>query len=177
MKINKGSRRIVFTFPCLGVVVKLPLVHIITACKVAVKAFLLGGWHFFKLQISLDEYETLLTGGLKSNLQEASFFSSEKHPFCQPTYFSLFGLLNVQKYGQICNIKGINIWMQIILITDGERNKKLWECGHHFNNSANFCFDNGKIRMVDYGSKSVCDIISQYGRKIMDEFDASYEWK
>jgi hypothetical protein len=52
----------------------------------------------------------------------------------------------------------------------------LWD-PHHFENPSNFCFHDGKLLMLDYGSRKGHSVIINHGERIIKLFDPKYSWK
>ncbi|MDO8512509.1 MAG: hypothetical protein Q7S57_04505 [bacterium] len=112
--------------------------------------------------------------GIACNWREYRFYSRTKHPFLQPTYFSFFGTVNIQKYGRPVRIPFEDeynrdkwwtrmFWMPVLGITNGE----VIRDGHHFLNPENFCQDIfGRPKIVDYGLPRTQEIIKKWGEQI-----------
>ena len=166
MKIKKGTDRIVVAFPLLGIVVKIPIIHFIRLFSVLTteKGEFPLYWKYWKMKIF---------SGLISNWNEFRFYWRTRNPFLQPTYFSIFGLLNIQRYGEPCNLQIVDLWCQLHELTDGS----VFDDSHHFANPNNFCFYKGKLRISDYGSQRSHRVIMKYGERIFKFFDPAYSWK
>jgi len=173
MQIKKGQNRIVFVFPKIGIVIKIPIVHFIS--------FTRNVSFWSTSNCSLSEYfrlsrkdiggpRRLLFKAIADNWGEFYFFLKTRHLFVQPTYFSFFGFFNIQKRGEHCNISCTDIWCQLHELTDG----MVWKDSHHFAEPKNFCLDKGKLKIVDYGDPEVQEVITKYGMKIFDEFNPEY---
>ena len=50
-------------------------------------------------------------------------------------------------------------------------NNEAFNDNHHFANWRNFCFENGKIKIIDYGSTRTQKVIEPWGEKIMEDFN------
>ena len=177
MEFHKGQNRWVAVFPKAGVVVKFPIVYL----KVVLEALTVDlwrfGWRGFKANwdTPMEAYggfRSWLFKGLAANWMEFWLYVTTRNPFLQPTYFSLFGLVNVQRYGTPCPLKYVDVWCQLCELT----NDQVWDDGHHFSNTQNFTFDGGVLRMLDYGSIKTRKVIRLYGEKIAQQFDPSYDW-
>ncbi|OGZ85160.1 MAG: hypothetical protein A2599_02625 [Candidatus Staskawiczbacteria bacterium RIFOXYD1_FULL_39_28] len=178
MKSKKGYYRIVFIFPFLGFAIKFPKIHLLEAILQLFWVFFNCKWKTFCRILSSPVESELGTksqvfGGIMVNWQEFLFFHNTKHPFLQPTYFSFFGLINIQKMGKPCHIDAGALWSQFYKLTNGGA----WADPHHFKNPGNFCFDDGRLRIFDYGSKKTQGIITEYGITIFESFDPSYDWE
>ncbi|MDP2951553.1 MAG: hypothetical protein Q8N55_04170, partial [bacterium] len=115
-----------------------------------------------ELIYSIDHYGTIkyfLFKGLRDNWLEWIFYLKYRHPFLQPTYFSLAGLINIQRTASCLNKK--DLWHKFITVNK----EAVWEGGsHYFDNPANFCWDkHGFLKTVDYGSPSVQGVIKKTG--------------
>ncbi|OGG93353.1 hypothetical protein A2609_01525 [Candidatus Kaiserbacteria bacterium RIFOXYD1_FULL_47_14] len=180
MQIRKGNDRIVFVFPSLGIVVKLPIVHFFFAARCSWQMFFHCGakgrrWKILKRYLefptkNMSSFRWFLFRGLSANWNEFRFYRKTKNPFLQPTYFSLFGLLNIQRFDEPCQLEETGFWWQLLELTNG----KVSDDGHHFEEPRNFCFHNGKLRILDYGSRRTHDVVLQYGTKIVELFNPEY---
>ncbi len=171
MHIAKGQWRLIIALPEYGIVLKLPRIRLYWALRGLpnyVKSYKI--WRKVTLQ-----NRTLITPigcllrGLMENWSERRFYRQTKHRFLQPTLFSFFGFMNIQRYGKPLNGIGsliANYFWDISKSGEGIRND-----GHHFMNSQNFTKDfSGKLRMLDYGFKTTQEIIRKYGERLQDEF-------
>jgi len=177
--IKKAQDRIVIILPTLGIVIKFPIIHFIFFLKFLKDAYQIKHkirkWDYWKVMWRLSAEcdfapKALLFKGLSVNWNEFWFYQTTHNPFLQPTYFSLFGLVNIQKYGEPCQFEGKSFWNQIYNLTKGAAMKD----GHHFENPANFSLYNGKLRILDYGSSKTRLIVKKYGDKIVTDFDPNY---
>ncbi len=176
MEFKKGSRRNVLCFPKLGFVIKLP--------KFLIRSTLRQFYFYstvppkgnriksLKRFLKWDNrvmfgFKNLMLKGIYDNWNEYRFYSKNHNIFTQPTYFSLFGFVNIQKYSYQVEIPLYPLFKRFQEITNTEAIKD----GHHFTIWSNFCFENNKIKIVDYGSESTQAIVLKYGEKIFKEFD------
>ena len=105
----------------------------------------------------------LLYESIISNWQEFIFY----HRLCEPTYFSLFGLINIQRVSP--DIKGFNeetFWAEMEKV-----DRRIEQDTHHFKYVENFSVRDGKIFMRDYGSVQTQDTILLFGDKITKHFE------
>ena len=177
MQTRKGNDRIVFIFPRIKLVIKIPFIHLFLAFspffkKEDRKVEYLKNYFTYPLEC-YGGFKRLMFKGIVDNWNECYFYWKTKNPFLQPTYFSLFGILNVQLYGNSCNLKTVDLWCQLYELTEG----KVFDDSHHFANENNFCFHKEKLRMLDYGSKRTHNVIKQYGKKIVELFNNNYCWE
>lgn len=104
--------------------------------------------------------------GIISNWLEFVFYLKHKHPFLIPTYFSLFGLVNIQPAREKAPITMNQLWVTLHKMTNGAVEKD----DHVFAGRTNFCNDNGKLRMMDYGSRKTQEVLLEWADKIYSEF-------
>lgn len=179
MQTRKGRDRIVFIFPLVRVAVKFPIFHFFEATKLFFYRPKKGGrWKYLKRYVfrqlgSNFGVKGLLFRGVSANWVEFLFYLKTKNSFLQPTYFSLFGLLNIQRCGEPCQLQEINLWCQLNELTNG----KVYDDSHHFRNPHNFCFHKHRFRILDYGNRQGHDVIIQYGVKIVELFNPAYCWE
>jgi hypothetical protein len=70
-------------------------------------------------------------------------------------------VLNIQRLGKTFEIDEENLYSQIMLFTKWF----CWEDCHSFDQCAHFCIDEeGKVRMVDYGSLAAQEVIRRFGK-------------
>lgn len=176
MQLKKGLNRFVFVVPRLKMVIKLPFISFFKAFRYSALYAKPKNWKHFKDEFGNYKVETLhslkwyLFRGICSNWREFRFYQKTHNPFLQPTYFSFFGLLNIQRYGDICRLKKIDLWTQLLRLT----NRDVVKDSHHFDNPNNFSFRDGKLRIHDYGSLKSQMVVSHYGEKIVKDFDPSF---
>lgn len=160
MLIKKGKNRWVVIFPAVGLAMKFPIIHLARALQ----QFFRQGFHNpYPGDISKSLTEHLFQG-MGDNWREFWFYLRHRHPFCQPTYFSLFGLCNIQRAGLPCGRSMQALWHEINEVTDGQAFKD----AHHFCNPLNFCHINKQFKMLDYGHPKTQQIISQYGHQLVN---------
>jgi len=181
MRFKKGRRRFVFVFPSLGVTIKLPIVHL----RKAIGLFVYFIVHLDLRQVYVNvvfpidsediaTFKSLAFGGIVANWREFMFFLRTWNPLLQPTYFSLLGLINVQKASVLILARQDDFRTQLCELTQDEA----YDDPHHFFNPDNYCLDGGaRLRILDYGSKRVRRVITKYGKKISESFDPNYKWK
>ncbi len=115
----------------------------------------------------------LLFKGVVDNWKEYRFYRETRHPFLQPTYISLLGLVNIQKAGQPLGAAGKDIWHQFFELTDGA----VVSDGHHFENPDNFSLTEDGLRILDYGGRDTQNLVREFGSKILNEFDPNYRYE
>lgn len=163
----------VFVFPSLGIAIKFPIIRLFSVIGNIAKhtARLKFRYIYLAMALPIDShfgYKDHLLGGIAANWREFCFFCKTKNPFLQPTYFSFLGLANIQKAAELSLSDEVELWSQLYDLTDG---KVLLADSHHFENSDNFCFDNGKLKILDYGNRRTHEVITEFGGKIQESFD------
>lgn len=171
MNIKKGSDRVVITFPALGIVVKIARIRIFKAIYWLLKETIKHDWPALEKRFTHPMNAPwsiwgLVFRGLVSNWMEFYFYQTTKHPILQTTFFSLAGLVNVEKYCDPCNKE--NCPYKELKRIAGTR--AILKDMHHLGNPKNFCIVNGKLKFLDYGSKETRNFINQYGSKIYEQF-------
>ena len=166
MKKEIGETRIVFVFK--KIVIKIPSVRIFTRCSQFFSKKenkLIDKW----ICPSFSFFFKWFLRGLWCNWSEFVFYLF--HPnikILMPTYFSLFGLINIQRRGMIIKKTDRYIFYQIYKISghDPDINKDV----HLFGEHRNFCSENGRLKIVDYAGELTQKIILKHGEKISREF-------
>lgn len=179
MHVHKGSSRIAIIFPSLHIAVKLPKVYVWSALRLFGHEVRLGYWSLLRNEFTSYTVEMygcikrLLFLGIVSNWREFTLYRSTRNSLLEPTYFSLFGLLNIQRANPISEFQSVDLWTQLYGITKG----KVFDDSHAFAESDNFTFCDGKLRMIDYGSSGCREVIKLFGEKIFGEFDPRFSWE
>lgn len=164
--IKKGTSRIVWLIPSMGLAIKFPIVRL--------KLFFLSFFHCLKkpderLRFFLTYAVDIPYGarwyvlkGFSDNWREFVFFLKHREgDFLLPTFFSFFGLFNISPL-----VSGLDekpelerkLWSKLLDITDHEVLKD----GHHFSEGKNFCYYKKRLRMSDYGSAVTQKIILKH---------------
>jgi hypothetical protein len=171
MKIARGKSRKVWIFE--KIVLKFPVMHFKEVCKTIIRSYR-HGQLLRCLKADMNAYgqpRRRLFLGIRDNWSEFVFYVFHPSPFLMPTYFSLFGLLNIQKRGEKARIERINLLSQLRVIT----NDAIKADGHAFLNTDNFCVLDGHLLMVDYGSPKTQGVLKEYGDKIHRDFNLDYK--
>lgn len=173
MHCKKGSNRLVLVLPSLNIVIKFPRIFFWIVFKDIFRKAVRGKWKSIKKWFSFSiesygSYNRNLFKGIHDNWSEYKFFRKTQHRALEQTYFSLFGFLNIQRYGEPYKFSFDVILPAIVKLIGADAAIK---DGHHFGDSANFSFRENKIRYVDYGSKKTQDVILEFGEKITNELD------
>lgn len=172
--VRKGSCRIVIDFIQLGFVVKLPIVHFVMLAQ-SLRAFArrkalirFSRWVAFPLDNNgFWGLKRLLFKGIADNWREFYFSIRERHPLVQPTYFSLLGLINVQRRGDPLSTEYREFRRQLEQLAGTEQ---FYSDSHHLASMDNFVQVDGRIRMVDYGSGKTRKVILERGICIWNNF-------
>lgn len=163
-QVKKGTSRLVIIsslFP--GLVIKIPIIRLKDGIGTLIserkrwleketwdeRPYWGIGWCLYK--------------GILDNWREYRFYRNSRHAFLQATYFSLLGIINVQKRGRVIQCDIDKFWCCIYDATDGE----VTNDAHHFKEAGNFCLD-GWVRLLDYGDHRTHVIVEKYGTKIME---------
>ena len=167
MQIKKGNDRFVVLIPCLGIAVKFPYIRICNTLEILFQNAEPKLWGVLKTYCELPMFASgvrgfkrMLFNGLVANWCEFWFYQTTRHPFLQPTYFSFFGLFNIQRLGVASKIKKDDLWRKLMALTNGN----IIDDFHHFDNPENFCSKDGRLRILDYGDPICRKIILAYGQ-------------
>jgi hypothetical protein len=146
--MDKGTYKYVFSFPKFGFVIKFPIIRVKECVSAYRRGFLhLGGIKYYHTFI------WYIFRGINENWNEFKFYRKHKSSWLLPTYFSLFGLINIQKYGPDCGIKTYSYFHRII------KNDILEKDRHHFENNKNFSIIGDCLYFRDYGGRKTQKII------------------
>lgn len=122
--------------------------------------------HFSHPPEALTSFQYHIVGGIISNWREFKFWQEHRHSFCEPTYCSLFGMVNVQRASPAyTTLNDEEFWHKMCRIDEYRR-----EDGHHFSNPDNFTIRDGVLRIADYGTKETQEVILRLGTVIMGHF-------
>lgn len=171
MKIVWGTKRVVIVLEKFAI--KIARIRIVPAFKCAVSWLQYGRFWKSMFKYNYEVYGTVhiyLLKGLIENWHEYKIYRETRSSFLVPTYFSLLGLVNIQKRGESFEMEGVNMWLQMLLLS----NKEIWDNPHHFAEPANFSKTNGHLQMLDYGSPRCHRVIRKYGEKMHTDFDFSF---
>jgi len=110
-----------------------------------------------------------LFAGIMANLQEFYFTIFHRNNFIEQTYFSFFGLINIQKKGEKIDFwNSSEIWNYIC---ENSLNCNQPYCdGHALSNIDNFCVDKGKLKICDYGSRNIQEFLNMNGERLFSRF-------
>lgn len=172
MEVKKGTQRIVVRFPDQGIVFKFARIRVYVALKCFLRdAFKRRRWNMLRMRLrypigTLYGFRDMLFGGLVSNAMEFVFYATTRHGLAQPTYFTLFGLVNVMRYAKPCDLNS-DVCMKVANIA-GRR--AVEEDLHHLAFPRNYTIDGGTPRLLDYGSPEARTFIRKHGDKVLREF-------
>lgn len=166
MRLKQGNTRYVIILK--KIVIKLPRIKLLSFIKSCVHNAKHGNLiKSFKFSSSaLLSPRALLFKGIIDNFNEYRLYKKLHHKLLMPTYFSLFGLLNLQKRGEVVS-EDVHSFKKLYEATNGE----IFKDSHAFDNPENFCLDQGIFKMVDYGSERVAEVLSNYADSIFKSFN------
>jgi hypothetical protein len=172
LKIKKGENRIVVLLPALNLALKFPRIRLWLALKWAREIFKTPEhWeHYLGQTVHHYGIKRCLFKGIADNWNERRFYHKTGHAFLQPTHCSLFGLCNLQRYGQPVNHEKQSFWINLQEISDYE----VTADGHHFYEPANFCLEDGKLRILDYAETRTQEVILKVGLMLQRNYDPNY---
>jgi len=174
MEVKEGQTRTVYIFNHF--VIKVAQIHFKAAYKNVA-----GWWKAGKKRQALklireifwgDYYstnfhpKTNLLAGIRANLLEFGFYLRHRHVFCKPTYVTLFGLVNIQKKGQVCEIPYEQFKPRMHELTNDEIPTQ----DHTFDSPGNFACNDNHLQIIDYADPAIQPLILKYGKKLYQEF-------
>jgi len=109
-----------------------------------------------------------LWGGVMANWNEFIFFVKTRNKFLLPTYFSFFGLVNIQKKGEVLDWEEGDFF--VFLQKNSKKRDQLFVDAHSFDNPKNFCIDDGRLKMIDYGSRHCRSFVLENWENIQKNF-------
>lgn len=195
INIKKGAKRIVCILPLLHIVIKLPRFYLSQFFSKLLKYCLDREYRdTVKIQNTQNKTNTnyfykltkkLLLTGIISNKIEYNFWRKTHHDFLTPTYFSLLGLLNIQKHVNILSLLNITVKQKTHLggiirniITKNIKKTdyiKSLPISHHILNIENFGILNKEIVLCDYGETEVINMLKEVGQKIFIEINETIQ--
>ncbi|MFC1599008.1 hypothetical protein ACFL2U_03320 [Patescibacteria group bacterium] len=110
--------------------------------------------------------KTNLLAGIRANLLEFGFYLRHQHIFCKPTYFTFFGLFNIQKKGQMCKMPYEKFKPRMHQLT----NQEIPDNDHTFDSPSNFSCDDNHLQVIDYADPIIQPLILKYGQKLYNDF-------
>ncbi len=165
--VKVGTTRIVILIPLLCLVVKIPIIRFFMLFKDLMYSIISPypkKWKYFWIPPTACPFglRCYIIAGIVANWSEYRFYRKTKNPFLWPTYFSFFGIFNIQKIGKKSDYSSNKIWDILYTIAGND----LVADNHCFANRNNFCVDeNNKLRLIDYASKGAQKVILQYGEQ------------
>lgn len=172
MQVSQGRTRTVLIFE--NFVVKLPRIYLWRAIKVLWYA-VTNGVLLKYLQYDIDTYcspRRHIFKGIWENWQEFCLYRRSRLSILVPTWFSLFGIVNIQKKVEMTTINELTLWCQLCEMTNNE----VWADNHTFANPNNFSDVAGKLMIVDYGNQRIHPVLEKFGDKIFKDFDFKYKY-
>lgn len=197
-KYLKGtSRTVILVFP-LGLVfkfpqwtIKKPLKDTLKFLKLFYRCFLkttnpptqidLATFHHYSQSIITTNYEDIfsisyrLFRGVMANRNERLYFKTMKSSFLIPTYFSFFGLVNIQPLAKVFarheHVYTLEIYTELRkMITKDDLKKFDRICLHHFIDGNFAQRKDGSIALFDYGNTQLVYFIEKYGESFSKVF-------
>jgi len=170
--IYVGTNRVVVEIISLGLVFKFPIIRLIALYR-SVLGFVRGTafvpfsrWFSYPMESEgFLGFRRLVFKGVMDNWREYWFCLVERHSFAQPTYFSFFGLVNIQLRGEPLVMDQWEFRGQLQKFIE-----VLYSDAHHFTSINNFCISDGKLRILDYGSRKTQNIIRERGMCVYQNF-------
>jgi hypothetical protein len=184
--LAKGTSRYVIAIPALGIVLKLARIRF-DALESIGRAYCyhrqdkkpIGEFieRLYRLRYKFLEQSWIgWTRGMADNLRERSYYKHGCFPFrllLQPTYLSLLGLINVQRYGTPIGSAESELGILFYHQVYGIARQSLILDGHHWSNAANFHIHNGALKVLDYGGEQTQKILDTYGFELFRRFDST----
>ncbi len=174
MYVKFGSNRIVFALPKIGVVIKVPNPRLVGLVRIGYdfqdgtrrNIYFTPKYIFHNSPLLFNRAKSNFRAGRKANSEEFKFFRKNKFVILRPSYFSLFGFLNIQKFGHVLDKKEFALFVSKMQMQMYELNETFHNEIHHFSNPGNYVLENGAVQLVDYHTKSVCDLIEEYASQL-----------
>lgn len=180
-KLYKGTGRLVVIIGPIAV--KFARVRFVPVIKGWLR-YLMGGaeersfWRIFNggpfRSTGVESDKRLLFLGIADNLSEFFFYLRTRNTFLAPTFFSFFGLVNVQMAGRAVGTDGefFRVWR--VWIEEVLGSEVLYTDHHHLIVEKNFCVWRGQLRIVDYGAPVTQAVVTLYGEKIQKGFAVKF---
>ncbi len=161
MKIKHGTSRCVILLPCFGLAVKLPKIDLGTFWHVLLRSLKQGHGREFTVILN-PRRRVFVLRGLACNFAEFWFYMRTRNTFAWPTYFSLFGLCNIQKLATVIHYDEVfDVFHAIENIAGADFRDR-----HCFAAHSNYCRRGGKLYLLDYGSANNRLVLQKYERQL-----------
>lgn len=177
MQVIRGSGRVVLVFD--NFVIKLPrLMNSFRVAHLGVRSnYRLSGHS--ELKRIIEQFVRRVFYPIKNNLSEFVFYQKTHHSFCAKTFFSFFGLLNIQE--RVIHLKGTDLndiyhfprkKEYDLILDDVFVGRKEDVESHTFHNPVNFGFSKKRKVFVclDYEDTMVQGNILEFGEKLQNAF-------
>lgn len=175
--IRTGKTSIVIVFPRLGFVLKVARIDKFRIRRIFRYIRMLFtepksknfSSKFAQLNFRLDNFAI---GGIYANIRERRLWKRTKNPFLLPTWFSLFGVMNICPYAK--NVLTREQYNSSKFPLQLDIFSELWSQveGHTFARATNFCVDDlGKVKLIDYGFKHCEKVIRHCGQGLYDNLN------
>lgn len=171
MKTLAIESRFVVLVPRLGISIKLPRIHtreILTELKILIRR---KQWRELCIFLFSSVYQTnslsnLLFRGVLANQSEFEFYYETRNPFVWPTYYSLWGILNIQGIGRNIERAEMIEVFKIVIETSGDE----IEDWHIFVNEENYRLSSeGKIYLAHYATQNCQHVLAKYGTELREQ--------
>jgi hypothetical protein len=193
-----GNSRIIILIPYLGIVLKIARINPLKALNLIfislgiisnilpeeytvyqkIKRWFWLRGHHIKYDIfgpiecgSTPTLMYFLFRGIAANIGEFIYYLlNTKNEFLIPTYFSLFGIVNIQPLQKdVCN-KQDRVFGHLCKFT--EKNELFKYHAHTFAEQTNFCIDKeGRLRILDYGAIGTQKMVTKYGKQFHSKLE------
>jgi len=171
MRIEKGKTRVAIIAG--EIAIKFPRIYALEIFK-CFFWYLREGYADVKYFLG-HEIKFMLWRGIVCNFREFLFYRTYRLSILAPTYFSLFGLINIQKAGTNLKMDDLAVWEQIYELTKRISFKD--HDPHTFAEAENYCVIDHKLAMVDYGDFQTQWVLKRYGGIIFKKFNLNYRRK
>lgn len=172
MQIKYGTSRIVLLLPMLGLAIKFPRVYARIAFGNMWDFVRNRQWSdlyafFFEYDYEQTSFSYFILKGFIDNLSERRFYRRTRNSYAWPTFFSLYGALNIQILGNTLGRESKSIYKKIYSIVG----QNIIRDGHCFENGENFCRSkDGNVYLLDYASRTSQEILSKHGEELRSAF-------
>lgn len=172
MEKHRGSTRVVYVFPSVGIAVKFarianPLFVLSDAEMIRKARGRHAAWQYLRTSMRARRFSPLfqVLGGLAANVGEWWFYVRTRHPLLAATYFTL-GFVNVQRAVRPLPEEAANGWGDALVRCLGI--DSLFELGDpHAFQAGNFGVEHGRPSVVDYGERDMRRAVERYGDRLL----------
>lgn len=173
MQFKYGTSRIALLIPFLGIAIKFPRVYGLTILKQVYYGYLKRGywkglfWFLTAPANQMCSFRYMAFAGVVGNVSEFMFYLKTRNRFACPTYFSFFGLINIQQLGETPAFGEAWDIHRAILNIGGNDIKD----SHCFSDVFNFVIGkNGQLYLLDYASSNSQLVLKKYESALCGHF-------